>query len=262
MSDIINGSFGWVDCIASDVDVARDFYTALFDWTVDERPVPGGPPYLMFSKDGKTVAGMGPQPPEMAGIPTMWQSYVMVDDVDAHVARVADLGGNVMMPPMDVMTEGRMALVTDPGGAVVGMWQAGDHKGAQVFNVPGSLSWTELEAHDLAPALPFYADLFGWRWEEAPETEGYMVANIDAKPGPDKSNCGAMAYPESVGEEAPNAWFVYFLVADCEKAAAKVKELGGSVFLEPMPMGPMLGAGVTDPTGGAFFLGQFLPTDG
>jgi predicted enzyme related to lactoylglutathione lyase len=211
-------------------------------------------------RDGKSVAGMGPQPPGMAGAPTLWQSYVMVDDLDAHVARVEGLGGRVTMPPMDVMTEGRMALVADPAGAMVGMWQGGDHKGAEAVNVPGALSWTELETHDLQGSLPFYAGLFGWRWEEAEGQPGYHVAMIDDKPGEDKSNCGAMAYPPGVGPEVPNAWYAYFLVESAEAAAARAKELGGGVFLEPMPMGPMLGAGITDPTGGAFLVGQFTAT--
>ena len=85
------------------------------------------------------------------------------------------------MPAMDVMTQGRMAMIADPSGAVFGVWEPRDHQGAEVFNEPGSLTWNELQTRDLAAAMPFYAEVFGWRWEEMPDSGGYQVAHLDAK---------------------------------------------------------------------------------
>ena len=253
-----NGLFGWIDLTTTDVEAARAFYSELFGWTSEDMPTPMGPAYTMCFLDGKVVAGMAPQPPGMAaaGMPSMWNSYVLVDDIDEVTARVAPAGGAVVMPTMDVMTQGRMAMVADPGGAVVGLWQPGDHHGADVFNVAGSLTWNELTTRDLDGALPFYEAVFGWRWEES-DQPGYHVAMIDAKAGDDKSNGGAMAMPDTVPAEVPNYWSAYIAVDDLDASVARAAASGGAVFLDAMEAGPGRFAGITDPTGGMIMLIQF-----
>lgn len=253
-----NGLFGWVDLVTTDVDAATTFYSGLFGWDLEDIPTPMGPAYTMCSLGGKAVAGIGPQPPGMAeqGVPSMWNSYVIVEDLDATCAAAAKAGGTVVMPAMDIMTQGRMAMVADPSGAVCGLWQPMDHQGAEVFNVPGALTWNELETRDLAAALPFYEQVFGWSFVDADES-GYKMIVLDAKQGDDRSNGGAMDMPPGVPEEAPNFWAVYFAVQDCEDSAARVTELGGSIEVPPMQMGPGTFAGFSDPTGAFAFLGAF-----
>ena len=70
-------------------------------------------------------------------MPPVWTSYVSVDDIDATVAKAEPAGGTVMQPPMDIMEAGRMAVVADPAGAVICMWEARVHIGAEVVNEPG-----------------------------------------------------------------------------------------------------------------------------
>jgi predicted enzyme related to lactoylglutathione lyase len=256
---LLPGLFGWVDLATSDVDRARDFYSGLFGWEMEEIPTPMGVSYTMCRLGGKQVAGMGPQPPGMAaaGVPSTWNSYVMVESADRTCSAAEAAGAAVVMPAMDVMTQGRMAMIADPSGAVFGIWEPRDHEGAEVFNVPGALTWNELQTRDLAAAMPFYSEVFGWRWEEMPDSGGYQVAHLDAKEGPDTSNGGAMSMPEGVPPEAPSYWAVYFAVESCEDATALAERLDGSVFLPPMAMGPGVFSGVTDPTGAMFFLGHF-----
>jgi len=252
------GIFGWVDLSTSDVEAAREFYTGMFGWDGTDVPTPMGPVYTMFRIDGRLVAGMGPQPPGMAaaGVPSMWNSYIMVEDVDAVLDHVVAAGGTVTMPGMDVMTEGRMAMIADPSGAVVGLWQPQDHRGAELFNVPGALTWNELQTRDLDAATPFYERVFGWRWAPMDDS-GYLVGHLDTKEGEDTSNCGAMATPPGVPAEAPSLWNVYFAVADCDASVTRATELGGTVFLPAMAMGPGRFAGISDPTGAMFLLGSF-----
>lgn len=252
------GLFGWIDLTTSDVAAAKDFYTALFGWTYVDLPTPMGVPYTQFSIDGQLVAGMGPLPPDMAagGMPSFWNSYVITADADAVLERAAAAGGRAVMPAMDVMDQGRMALVADPSGGIVGVWQPAGHQGAEVFNVPGSLTWNELQSRDIEAALPFYADVFGWVWDDA-STPGYYVANLPAKEGEDKSNAGAMAMPPGVPAEAPSFWMIYLAVADCDAAMAKAQELGGSVLFPAMAMGPGRFGGLVDPTGAMFAVGSF-----
>jgi predicted enzyme related to lactoylglutathione lyase len=253
------GIFGWVDLATSDVDRAKDFYSGLLAWEFEAIPTPMGVPYTMCRLDGKQVAGIGPQPPGMAeaGVPPAWNSYVIVESADASTAAAVDAGGAVVMPAMDVMTQGRMAMIADPGGAVLGVWEPRDHQGAEVFNVPGALTWNELQTRDLASAMPFYESVFGWRWEEVPDSGGYQVINLDTKEGPDTSNGGAMTLPEEVPPEVPCYWAVYFAVEDCEESTAMADRLGGKVFLPPMPMGPGMFSGIEDPAGAILFIGHF-----
>lgn len=256
--NLTHGTIGWVDLQSTDVDSAKAFYTALFGWTYEDMPTPMGVDYTMCYVDGQTVAGMSPQPGEMAaaGVPSMWNSYVMVEDADAVQAAVDGLGGSVLMPAMDVMDSGRMLMIAGPDGAVLGVWQPMTHQGAEVFGVPGALSWNELQSRDLEPAKAFLSGVFGWRWEAMPSNPQYFVCHVDDKPG-DTANGGAMTMPSSVPNEAPSMWIVYFSVTDCDSAAQAVTELGGHVFMPPADMGPGRFAGANDPTGAMFFFGSF-----
>jgi predicted enzyme related to lactoylglutathione lyase len=252
-----NGLFGWADIMTRDPGRAIEFYEGLFGWTHVDQPTPMGPPYTQFFKDGQLVCGLSPM---MPGVPeaigAFWTSYVLVEDADAVAAAAEAAGGTVSMPPMDVMDQGRMAMLSDPTGAAVGLWQPAAHEGADVFNVPGSMTWNELQTRDIDAALPFYEKVFGWEWVDGPSPD-YYVANIPAKEGEDKSNAGAMTMPPGVPDEAPNLWMVYFAVEDCDTAMAAAQGLGGEVFLPAMEMGPGKFGGLVDPTGGMFLLGSF-----
>lgn len=110
------GTFSWVDYSAKDLDGARAFYGALFDWTWFDVPT-GGEPYVMAQIGGKDVAALMPQPEQeqQGGAPAHWNSYVTVDDVDATTAQVKELGGQVVLEPRDI-PPGRFATVVDPQG--------------------------------------------------------------------------------------------------------------------------------------------------
>ena len=117
-----HGAVGWCDLMTDDVDKARDFYTSVIGWDIEVMDVGKGP-YTVFKAGGRPVAGLMAKRPEgpAADAPTMWTSYVTVDDVDARAARVADAGGTVLAGPMDIPTVGRMAIVRDPTGGVIGI---------------------------------------------------------------------------------------------------------------------------------------------
>ncbi len=129
-----------------DPEAGKAFYSGLFGWRHEDRPAGAGMFYTIFTREGKDVAGLFAQPPEMSaqGAPPAWASYVLVDDVDAVTSRAAELGGDVVMAPADVMDAGRMSVIQDPTGAVVSLWQAAEFTGAAEFNEPVSLTWNEL----------------------------------------------------------------------------------------------------------------------
>lgn len=257
-----HGLFSWVDLTAADPEQAKEFYSALFGWEAEDQNDPDGNYiYTMFNLDGKVVAGLGPQPPGMAGsgVPSVWNSYVTVDNLAATVDGWALARGTVIMPPMDVMTAGRMAVVADPEGAVISLWEAKDHAGAEVFNAPGALSWNELNTRDTAAAREFYGKTLGWEFEEFPMEgqESYWVIVIPGKAQElpltaDPYNGGILAIGPTFPPDMPAHWSVYFTTADIERDVKKVTDLGGSIAAGPMNISAGTIAVVSDPQGGYF----------
>lgn len=256
-----HGLFSWADLSSPDPAVSKDFYTGLFGWDADEQHFPDGSlMYVMFSRDGKSVAGLGPQPPQMTaqGIPPIWNSYVSVDSVDDTIKKWTDAGGTVVVPAMDVMTSGRMAFVADPEGATVGLWEAGDHVGAQVFNLPGAMTWNELQTRNADTAREFYGNALGWEFAPFEGSQPvYWLLTLPGKPqgdplSEDSFNGGMLTLDESFPPEMPAHWMIYFHVGDTDESVAKVEELGGTVIAPAMDMGTGRMAVVADPLGGAF----------
>ena len=268
-----HGLFTWTDISLPDPAGGSKFYADLFGWHAEDQHDPDGNYiYTMFSKGGKSTAGLGPMPPGMAesGIPPMWNSYVNVTDLDAAIAQWTAAGGTVMMPAMDIFTSGRMAILQDPEGAVISMWQAGEHVGAEVFNEHGAMTWNELATRDSAAAREFYGAALGWEFEKspgAPPTEYWMVRIPGKAPGDplsqDEYNGGIITMDDEWPAEMPAHWMVYFQVDDTEDAIAQLTALGGTVSVPPFdtPAGKM--AVVGDPQGGTFTLiSPPAPADG
>src|SRR5215204_6020512 len=115
-------SFGWAELNARGVDNALPFYTALFGWTTRRSEMgEGQPPYTEFLLDGQSIAGaweMNPMVP--AEVPSYWQIYFTVEDVDAAHREALDLGGKELLPPQE-FPGGRFAIVSDPEGASFGL---------------------------------------------------------------------------------------------------------------------------------------------
>jgi predicted enzyme related to lactoylglutathione lyase len=115
-----HGAFMWNELMTTDVEKAKAFYAATVGWKIEAMPMPGGSYWI--AKVGDTpVAGMMKMTPEMpAGTPPHWFSYLEVDDVDARVKAIAANGGKVMRPPFDIPEVGRIAIIADATGAVMG----------------------------------------------------------------------------------------------------------------------------------------------
>jgi predicted enzyme related to lactoylglutathione lyase len=250
------GSPCWIDLMSPDVEASKAFYSAVFGWDAsDEHDDDGNWIYTQFRQDGNVVAGMGGQPPEMDGMPAMWNTYIATNDVNATAAAVTEAGGSVMMPPMAVMDAGHMAIFADPTGAAFSAWQAGNHHGAQIANDAGTWSWNELLTRDVDAAKDFYAKVFGWTYDSQ-EMPGGMVYTVIA--GGDYGGLGGvMDMPEGIPEQVPSHWMVYFSVADINATVEAVKANGGQIVVEPFEA-PGVGhiATAHDGHGGMFSLMQ------
>src|SRR3954452_19454349 len=138
------GTFCWIDLATSDAAAPTAFYTALFGWEPQE-PIAEAHGYTMLQLDGRDVAALYEQgeAERSAGVPPHWSSYVSVIDVDETAARVEGLGGKLLPGPYDVFDSGGMAVIADPTGALLSLWQANRHAGAGLVNDPGCLTWND-----------------------------------------------------------------------------------------------------------------------
>ncbi len=239
---------GWVDLGTPDIEASKRFYGDLFGWTAETSPDPQYAGYTLLQKDGKSVAGIGPL--MMEGQPIVWSSYVIVDDAEQTAARVASAGGQVLVAPMTVGDQGRMAVFLDPTGAAIGSWEPDLMTGAELFNQPGSLCWNELATRDTDGAKPFYHAVFGWEADDQPYGDGtYTQWQLDGR-----SIGGMLPMGAAFPDEVPPNWGVYFAVDDCDAAVDTVTAGGGSVTMPVMDSPQGRFAGVADPHGAPFFV--------
>lgn len=251
------GSPCWIDLMSPDVDASKRFYTGVFGWSAEDQfDDEGNRVYVNFSLDDRLVAGLGGQAPGMAGMPAIWNTYVCCHDLDSALAAAVDAGGVVLMPAMQVMQHGHMAIVTDPTGAAISLWKPAAHQGAELCNEPNTWSWSELLTRDLGAARAFYERVFGWQLsgqDMGPPTGTYWVVE-----GGDHGGwAGMMAMPPDAPDQVPNHWMTYFAVTDVAATLATIAEHGGMMGSEPITV-PGVGtmAVAHDPHGGSFSLMQ------
>jgi hypothetical protein len=247
----------WVELSGTpDIEASEAFYRGLFGWEMPEQPNSaqlGG--YRRAKLNGKDVAGVSPR---MEGNeqPTVWATYVSVEDAAATTAAVRDNGGSVVVEPMDVMGLGTMAVFADPGGAVFGLWQPGTFAGAELVNEPGALAWNELGTRDTAGAKPFYEAVFGWGHDDmdSPRVGTYTAWKLG------EAMVGGMLDIDKAGlpADVPAHWLVYFGVEDADAAVEKVKAGGGSVLMEPIEIEGARFVVFSDPFGAVFAVMQPL----
>jgi hypothetical protein len=246
-----HGHFCWADLLTPNVDEAKRFYSNLFEWEHRDTtfPPPMAGAYTTYTVDGESVAGMGPQPPQMKGAPAVWSCVVAVDDADAIAELAKKHGGEVVMPPGDVMDEGRLLILKDPTGAMLSCWQPKNHKGAQRFRESRALCWFELMTRDVAKASAFLSAVFGWDLKPS-SAPGMEYTEIFMGP---TGIGGIMPMPPEVPAFVPSNWLPYFAVENTAATCEKAVSLGGKVVVPPTKI-PRVGtfAVLSDPQGGNF----------
>jgi uncharacterized protein len=258
---LTHGIHGWTDVAVPDMEAGEAFYTGVFGWEALVGDGGEAMPYTMFAIDGRLVAGMGPLAPEQAaeGQPPSWTAYIIVDDVDAVFRRALELGATPILEPMQIMAAGRVGFVIDPVGASIGFWEAGTHGGAELFNVPDTITWNDLGCRDVDAAKTFYTELLGWEASPIDMGDGNTYWTFS---NAGRMNGGVWDVSGSMPDEAPAHWLNWFRVADCAATAARVEELGGTVERAPQPSGVGISAVVSDPFGATFGIIETDQADG
>jgi predicted enzyme related to lactoylglutathione lyase len=190
--------------------------------------------------------GYGPPGP---GEPPSWRAHVAVESADDAAAKTREAGGQSLLDPMDVMDAGRIAVFTDPAGAVFCVWQPNAHEGAQVIRERNSLGWVECLTRDVDGAKQFYGAVFGWDANDV--DRGYSIWTLG------NAEVGGLSAMAQMPPETPPHWQIHFVVEDVDATAARVPELGGSVMAPPTTIelperGELRFAVFADPNGAVF----------
>jgi predicted enzyme related to lactoylglutathione lyase len=114
-------SFCHVELASTDVSKAKDFYSHLFDWKLQDMDMGGGMTYTTFKPADGPGGGMMQHP--VPGAPSAWLPYVLVEDIHAATAKAKSLGAQVMRDSSEVPNMGWFSIITDPTGAHLGLWQ-------------------------------------------------------------------------------------------------------------------------------------------
>ncbi len=239
----------WYDLSTPDVHRAAAFYGRLFGWTYEASGGELGN-YHQALVDGRRAAGIG-QPPADNPMPSAWTVHFAAPELDAMVAQATALGA-VVMGPMDIPGQGRMAMVQDPAGAWFGLWQPQGHEGFGIAETAGAMAWNEVAAPDADAATAFYTSLLGATSEAmtgAP-TDYRMLKHGDRM-------IGGIIQMDEKWEGVPPHWMPYFQVDDVAATVATTRETGGKVAVEPFEAGPgRLAAVLNDPFGAVFSVVQ------
>jgi uncharacterized protein len=239
----ILGRFVWHELLTTDTAGAAAYYPKVVPWRTEASNMPG---YTIWMAGETQVGGLMELPQE--GSAAHWLVYVGTPDVDETCAKAQSLGGRVLKASTDIPNVGRFAVLLDPQGATFAVFTPKPGQPAPTPAAQGGFSWHELATTDVAGALRFYGDLFGWRKGPGHDMGPMGVYQIFEHGG---TQVGGMC-PPGPAHTGPS-WLSYVHVADSSRAAAAAKSAGGRVVNGPMevPGGSWI-AILNDPQGSSF----------
>ena len=208
-----------------DPQAALAFFGALCGWTAEPDTL-GEFDYHWFVKDGVRFGGMiDMNTPEWADMPPHWMHYVAVEDCAAAVAKVKELGGTICYEGQEVPGICRFAIVSDPTGGTISLYES-----LRPMDIGDAFTWVELMTRDVDAAVAFYTEVVGWTTQTMPMADGgtyTMFMNGEIPVG------GCFLMQGEKFEQVPVHWEGYIGTDDCDRDAAKVTELGGTISVPP-----------------------------
>jgi predicted enzyme related to lactoylglutathione lyase len=228
-----SGKIIWRDLLTNDPAASKRFYGELFGWTFESVGTASNlkedSAYTLIRHDGRLIGGM---------INTLvlngrddisqWVVLISVEDIEARMKTVIESGGKVMTPPTDLQDRGRLAVIRDAEGALVGLLETRDGDPADSDAPMGDFLWDELWTTDVENASAFYSHLTGLDASAVdPERAGTTTYSL-LKAG-DTPRAGIMQNPL---DGLDPVWVSYLRVESPAAITARVAELGGRVIVE------------------------------
>lgn len=257
----------WVETLQLDPQAGRGFYGSLFGWEfAGPGSMPGELPgeYFVARIEDRDVAGIGALPDFGGPAVPSWNTYVRVDSADEVAERAKAAGATLLMGPLDAPPAGRLAVLVDPVGAAICLWEARAREGAQLVNEPGTWAMSSLHTTDGEGAKAFYSSVFGWHPEAFGPPEAQMT--LWRLPGyvggegkwatvpPDV--VAVMAPTGDAAAAVPAHWNVNLRVDDADATVEHAVALGGQVIAPVMDTPGFRSAVLADPQGAVFSIGQ------
>lgn len=257
------GGVTWLELSTDQPVKSRNFYAELFGWRIEDSTMPG----FGLAFQGETlVCGVidSTQFPNVAldgdSVPNAFTVYLRTADLEASLHVLEETGGKDLSGIREVPGQGRFAIVLDPAGACVGLWEHREFTGLDLTLAPGTGVWFETMTRDYDAAAAFYERAAGWQLRlmsdeeaglEEGEATGIRYGTHTTEAGPVAGMCEADTL---LPEGTPSFWRAYFRVEDTDAAVQTVQNLGGTLLDGPMdsPFGRV--ATVADPTGAMFQL--------
>ena len=241
----IRGRFVWHELLTTDTAAAAAFYPKVVPWRTQPSSMPG---YTLWMAGQSQVGGLMALPPEAAGTPPHWLVYIGTPNVDATAEHAQRLGARVVKAAADIPNVGRFAVLADPQGATFALYTPGPTGGGIPAPGAGVFSWHELATTDVAAALRFYGELFGWTKGPGHDMGAMGIYQIIERFG---AQIGGVCNVQ--GPATAPSWLSYVQVADSSRAVAAAKGAGGRLLHGPVevPGGSWI-ALFMDPQGGAF----------
>jgi predicted enzyme related to lactoylglutathione lyase len=245
------GRFVWYELTTPDIKAAKAFYAGVMGWETHDASVPGTG-YTLFTVGKAAICGLTdlPEDARKLGVLPSWTGYVGVGDVDAAADHARQLGGTVLVPPIDVPNVSRLSVIADSQMATIALLKWREQQAPAVLNTRGRVGWHELFVDDCDQAFEFYHALFGWQKAHADANAAgrYQLFSTGGQ-----TIGGMFTKPRTM--PAP-FWLYYFNVgADIDATVQRVKADGGQILEGPteVPGGGRV-ARCADPQGVMFAL--------
>jgi len=223
------GRYVWHELLVPDTAQATAFYPAVAGWTVTTMEVPGSPrPYTLFNNGTQGVGGIQQYPADVKGTPR-WVPYMATDDADRTCRDATKAGATVHMPPTDIPTVGRIAVLADPQGAMFAIIRPFPKGTPEQVPGEGEFAWHEMTCDDPDASFAFYQGLFGWQKQRAMDMGAAGTYQIYGR--------GEFSYGgfmRGAAEMPPSTWYCYVRVADLDAAVDAVKRAGGKIMMGPV----------------------------
>lgn len=242
------GTPNWADCATTDLKAAEDFYAATFGWVAEHVTASDGVIYSIQRLDGKMVAGIYELNEELRSmdVPPHWGTYIEVDDVAATLKRVSEEGGTVIRGATVEPEVGTFAVIQDAVGAYLCLWHSAPEHGGEIFNIPGAMTWNELNTKEPEKAAAFYEKVLGVEVATTDAAPGYTLLKVE-----DRHVAGILKSTPEMGDH-PASWDVYFASDDVEATVKTAIEAGGRALREPFDVPGARMAVLQDPFDAVF----------